>query len=159
MATDKEILTQFINEVYADFQKVIPKSIQAKGLNKEVTDTTGIITAWKYINVLEYGRRPTKAGAKKGSPTLQQELLKWIESKGIVAKATTGKKPITQEALSWAMSRSIHKKGNLLWQQLQGQSNGLLSNVVSQQRINALLGAFGDKYRSQVSSAIVKQFG
>jgi hypothetical protein len=62
-----------------------------------------IVTS-KYIGALVGGRKPTST-TTKGSPTLREVILEWIDDKGITPKDGT------KESLSYAIAQKIHKDG------------------------------------------------
>lgn len=57
------------------------------------------LKASDYLKYVDKGRRPTAKGAKKGSPSLVEQITKWVRFKGISPKAVY---PITKK---------IHKFG------------------------------------------------
>ena len=108
----------------------------ANGVTLEISGSPYLSTLWE-------GRKPTSPSAKKGNPTLQQILLKWIESKSIVPKALPNGNIPTLEQLSWAMAKSMHKKGDLLYQR--GGTNNSFDMVLTKSRIDNLINLLVDE--------------
>lgn len=145
---DKEILQQFVDAIVPALKEV--SGSFGDTIESEVTDDGFEITASPFINVLVDGRAPTSTGATKGSPTLQETILSWIESKSITARATTKGVIPTSEQLSWAISKSIHMHGTVLYRQ--GGGNNIFDPIITQKRIDNLLNLLGDKYFTEVIS-------
>lgn len=84
------------------------------------------ISPFNYIMTLEYGRGPTKSGAARSSPTLQEGILSWMQSRGI------NPPDITQESLSYLIARKIHREGTQVWKDYgsKGRGTGIISDVV-----------------------------
>jgi len=150
--TDKEILLQFAESLVPELKAVSGRF--ADSIESDVTDDTLEITASPYIRVLIDGRKPTSAGAKKGSLTLQQIILKWIGEKSITPKADSEGKIPTVEQLSWMISKSIHRHGTKLYQQ--GGGNRIFDSILSDARINSLMSMLGQNYQAQISSIVMK---
>lgn len=142
-----EIFKQFATDIVPELRKVSKRfadSIESEADEKHLT-----IFASPYISVLIDGRPPTRSGATKGSPTLQQIIRKWIDTKGIIPRERNGQIP-TLEQLSWAISKSIHMKGDLLYQR--GGGNNIFDGIITESRIDNLLNLIGEKYFLEVSS-------
>jgi len=112
-------------------------------LKTNANGTTLTISGSPYLSTLWEGRRPTSPSAPKGSPTLQQILLEWIKSKSIVPKALPNGNIPTLEQLSWAMAKSMHKKGDLLYQR--GGKNNSFDYVFTKSRIDGLINLLSDE--------------
>lgn len=145
---DKEILQQFVDAIVPALKEV--SGSFGDSIESEVTDDGFEITASPFINVLIDGRAPTSAGATKGSPTLQQTILDWIQSRSITARANTKGIIPTTEQLSWAISKSIHMHGTVLYQQ--GGGNNIFDPIITQKRIDNLLNLVGDRYFTEINS-------
>lgn len=141
-AKAKEILEQFAKDIVPELQAV-SKGF-APSISYEVGEDFLIITASPYIRVLIDGRRPTRPGAPKGSPTLQQAILAWINRHSIVGRANKQGVVPTAEQLSWAISKSIHLYGTKLYQQ--GGGNNIFDTIITTQRIDNLLNLLSDKF-------------
>ena len=153
---DLEILKQFCEGIEEEYRKRIPRvsGATADSLEVNVTETYGELRAAAYIGVLEDGRAPTRNSSGKGE-SLREKILEWITLAGIVPFANEQGVIPTDEQLSWAIATKIHKEGNLLYRK--GGKSGVLSNVVTDSRLKALLGAFGDRY-SFVTSEVFDKF-
>ena len=123
----------------------------AKSLAYAIKDTdTGFnvqITGADYIYYLVNGRKPTRT-KKRGSPTLQEIILDWIEVKGIVPREEN----MTIESLSWAISTKIHKDGIKVPNEF---NNGTLLDVIN---TKALAEQVKPAYIERIRSDIMKGF-
>lgn len=153
MASDLDILNQFAKVIVPELQAVSGRF--AESIKAETTPKSLTITASPYINTLIDGRPPTRDGATKGSPTLQQILKEWINTKGITPQARNGRVP-SIESLSWAMSKSIHTYGDLLWQR--GGGNNIFDGIITESRINSLLNSFSEKYYNEIKTINLPNF-
>lgn len=112
-------------------------------LKTNANGTVLTISGSPYLSTLWEGRKPTSPNAKKGSPTLQEILLEWIKSKSIVPIALADGNIPTLEQLSWAMAKSMHKKGDLLYQR--GGKNNSFDYVFTKSRIDSLINLLSDE--------------
>lgn len=140
----KEIFQRFIDEVEPQLKQVVGSF--APTIESEVKDYSFTIYASPYIRVLIDGRKPTSEGAAKGNPTLQMVILDWIRRKSI----QPDKPNMTQEGLSWAISKSIHKRGTLLYQR--GGGNRIFDNILTVDREEKLLSLISDFYYTQITT-------
>lgn len=140
--TNEEIFKQFSETIVPELQKVSGRF--ASSIESEFTDDTLTISASPFIRVLIDGRKPTSPNARKGSPTLQQIIRKWIDEKGISPRATASGVIPTKDQLSWAISKSIHVKGTLLWQR--GGGNNIFDTILTPIRIENLLNLLSNQY-------------
>ena len=152
MSSLKEIFQKFVDLVEPEIKQVSKRF--APSIESEVRDDSFTIYASPYIRVLIDGRKPTSPSAPKGSPTLQQILLEWIREKSIQPDKPT----MTQEQLSWAISRSMHKKGDLLYQSIQngGPTNNIFDKILTTERENKLLSLISEFYFVQITSIVEK---
>jgi len=139
MSATRDILEGLGQQLFIE-AKSVSKGF-APSMELKVDDNSITILADKYIPTLWKGRAPTKFGAKKGNPTLQETLLSWIKRNNIKPKQSN----VSDVALSWAMSKSIHKYGTKLYQQ--GGKQNIFELILTNNRIEA------------VSTLIVDQFG
>jgi len=140
----KEIFKRFIDEVEPQIKQVVGSF--APTIESEVKDYSFTIYASPYIRVLIDGRKPTREGATRGNPTLQMVILDWIRRKSI----QPDKPNMTQESLSWAISKSIHKRGTLLYQR--GGGNRIFDNILTVDREEKLLSLISDFYFIQITT-------
>ena len=148
LSANKEILEQFAKEILPELQGV-SKGF-APSISYEVGDDFLLITASPYIRVLIDGRAPTREGAKKGSPTLQEAILSWIERHSITPRANKDGKIPTQEQLSWMISKSIHKYGTKLYQQ--GGGNNIFDTIITTERIDNLLNLLTERFIVEIKA-------
>ena len=144
MSSLKEIFQRFIDEVEPQIKQVVGSF--APTIESEVKDYSFTIYASPYIRVLIDGRKPTREGAAKGNPTLQMVILDWIRKKSI----QPDKPNMTQEGLSWAISKSIHKRGTLLYQR--GGGNRIFDNILTVDKEEKLLSLISDFYFIQITT-------
>lgn len=158
MATDQEIAEQFLNNIRADIiTKHISLGQKASGetisrLRTVATSLGGILFGPQHIFALDRGRGPTRGGGGGGGQTLQQRIFDWLQfgKYGLTFSDTK-----ERTSLSWAISKKIHKKGT----QLFGTGgSGLLADIVTSQRLDALTGAFADNKATQFKTEVLKNF-
>lgn len=111
MQSDEQIIQELMDRLVKEVKYSLPIATgrTAKSVHG-VQDKDGMgfqILGGLQIGALINGRKPTSSGAKKGSPSLQEAILEWIEAKSIQPKETS----MTQLQLSWAISQSIHRHG------------------------------------------------
>jgi hypothetical protein len=146
--TNREIFEQFAKQIVPELQAV-SKGF-APSISYEVTDNSLIITASPYIRVLIDGRAPTRSGAKRGNPTLQEAILSWINRHSITPRANKDGKAPTQEQLSWMISKSIHKYGTKLYQQ--GGGNNIFDTIITVDRIENLVNLMTNKFYTEIKA-------
>jgi len=165
----EQVLTQFIETLQVEIQAGLPRSVSGKtraGVESNVTSSadgiSGTLTAPKYIFTFEYGRPPTRQGATKGSPTLQQAIEQWVEAKNfrwsreIKRGGSTFIKVLTAKQMSWAIAIKIHKEGNKLFRDLKGGKTGVITGVVTDARIKAFTDAFSEKTSRLILNDVYK---
>ena len=152
MSANKEILEQFAKDILPELQGV-SKGF-APSISYEVGEDFLLITASPYIRVLIDGRAPTREGAKKGSPTLQEAILSWIERHSITPRANKDGKIPTQEQLSWMISKSIHKYGTKLYQDIQNGAtpNNIFDTIITTERIDNLLNLLTERFIVEIKA-------
>lgn len=152
--TDQEILRQFAETVVPELRKVAGKSFGAS-IDYETTEDSLEIFGSPFISVLVDGRRPTKSGAPRSNPSLQDRIRFWIEEKGIQPKPDANGNIPSVESLSFMIARSIHKKGTLLFQR--GGGNNIFDIVLTNDRLESLLSLFGEKYLNTIESGVLRE--
>ena len=153
-----EILKQFDEEVMPQI-KVASKRFAPTVTSEISQNANGVsyeISGSPYLITLIDGRPPTSPNAKKGNPTLQQILLDWIKQKGIIPRPLENGQFPTLESLSWAMSKSMHKKGDLLYQR--GGTNNPFDAIITTSRLDNLLNLFSNDLLIDVNNAVIKDF-
>ena len=123
-----------------------------------------VIDGAGYGYYLEHGRGPTKNGGPRPGK-VQQEILKWLKTKGISATPYTRKDGTRQDqaaadkSLAFLIARKIHRDGNRLYQQ--GGQSGVISGAVTKTRIEAFTDTFKKQYgpllRNEFLSTFFKQ--
>jgi hypothetical protein len=123
-----------------------------KSIRYEVSDGELRIYALNYIGALQYGRKPTVNG-NQGGPTLRDRIRIWLDQKGIEPEDG-----ISKESLAYLIARKIHREGTSIYQRTQGQSSGLLDDVINQLFIDnlekALIFAYVEGVRSEVLKSV-----
>lgn len=156
--TDQELSEQFLTNIRAD---IISKS---KSLGQEASGKTytrirsvstslgGILFGPQHIFALDRGRGPTRGGGGGTGKSLRQKIYEWL---AFQKYGLTWKDNKEREGLSWGISKNIHKKGTSLFRR---GGSGLLSDIVTSQRLDALTGAFADNKSAQFKTEILKNF-
>ncbi len=151
--TDQEILQQFAETVVPELRKVAGKSFGAS-IDYETTSDSLEIYGSPFISVLVDGRRPTKSGVRS-NPSLKERIQFWIEEKGIQPKPDANGNIPSIESLAFMITRSIHKKGTLLFQR--GGGNNIFDTVLTNDRLESLLSLFGEKYLNTIESGVLRE--
>ena len=158
--SEKGILTEFLLGLQKDITQnaiaagnnVTGETIRSIGF--EATETKGILYGAPYIMVLEDGRGPSRGGSSSGGGKLQDIIYKWIGDKGVFNITEEREK----KGLAYIIARKIHQEGSLLYRK--GGKSGVISNVITDERINAFIETFGkvtyDNFREE-SYRIFKQ--
>lgn len=95
------------------------------------------IEANKNIVYLEKGRKPTQKG-NRGSTVLFDEIVKWIDAKGIVAD-------IDKERLAYAITNKINKEG------YEG-TKGLYTDVLNDELVKSISDKIGRTVINQLAN-------
>lgn len=157
--TDREIAVQFLNGIQAEIvnkhealgQKASGETIQA--LRVEPTEKGGILFGPEHLFALETGRGPTKGGGAGGGQSLQSRIFDWLQFKkyGINYENTQERKSI-----SFAIAKTIHEKGTKLFRDR--ANSGLLTDIITANRLAAMTGAFGRNKATGITSDILPAF-
>lgn len=165
----EQVLQQFLDSVAGDIRVRVPvvtgrtrDSIQTKV--ERIGDGAfgrlrGELTANEYIYTFEKGRGPTKPGAAKGSPTLQQAIKEWIEATGLRFFRKLkggGVRPILPEQMSWMIAIKMHNEGNALYRKLAGGDTGVISDATNKARLEAFTKVFGARIGTYMDTQILK---
>jgi hypothetical protein len=105
------------------------------------------VLALQQIGAAEYGRKPTSAGAEKGSPTLFEAIKEWAQIRGIVTNINDRK----QLGIVYAITKHIHKNG---WKT---KLDRPLSSVTDNLDLDAILKPLVVFQVSQFESGIIKE--
>lgn len=143
----EEILKKLGEELALEMKAKVPKVTgrTADSIEVESDATSFTILGDAHIFNLIEGRKPTKANAVAGNPTLQQKIFEWIKAAGITPREPS----MSQLSLSWAISKSIHKNG------YKGKGN-FFESVLTQRRIDSISDALLTKV-SEASSNIINK--
>lgn len=114
------------------------QSVQYKVVG-DLSLITLTIEANKNIVYLEQGRKPTQKG-NRGSTVLFDEIVKWIDAKGIVAD-------IDKERLAYAITNKINKEG------YEG-TKGLYTDVLNDDFIKKVSEQLGRNITTQLANGI-----
>lgn len=136
-----------------DMTKAIPKATgeTQKSMAIKFFGTTTITTGFairggEQIDAIIDGRKPTSAGAAKGSPTLQQKMLAYIQA----LRIRPNDPKMTSLQLSYAFANHIHQHG------FKGQGN-IFKTVVNKRRFDALTKSILDSEVLNVQSSLRKE--
>ena len=157
MFNDRELLGQFGESLLNDLKDNTTGSVKEK-LQLELTEFGFNITGPSWIGVFEKGRGPTKPGAAKGNPTLQESILGWIDGHGITGRPNDKGKVPTNTQLSWMISNYIHLHGNKLYRELNGGKTDYFDSVFTEDRIESFIKVFGDGYNDKIFSELIDAF-
>lgn len=146
--TTKEIFEQFAEKVVPELREVSGRF--AESIRYEAKENSLVISGDQHIGVLVNGRPPTSSNPVIGPKSLQQIILEWIPTKNIVPRPDQNGRIPTVEQLSWAISKSIHMKGDLLYQR--GGKNNRFDVILTEDRINSMLSLIGERYFATVNS-------
>jgi hypothetical protein len=149
--TDKDILQQFGAQVITDVkaaavaQNRVASHRAERSLRQDVTDSTlEVIDGAGYI---EWGWERGRGPGKK--PPISK-IMQWIVDKGL---------PILEKdrrGVAFAIAITHERKGSLLHRQ--GGRSGVLTDMITPQRVSNLTETFATKYLNQVTSEILKAF-
>lgn len=151
MSIQKPLLEQLGKTLVGQFRANIAP-MRASGRTMDsihaiVTDDTLRVLALQQIGAAEYGRKPTSAGAEKGSPTLFEAIKEWAQIRGIVTDINDKK----QLGIVYAITKHIHKNG---WKT---KLDKPLSSVTDNLDLDALLKPLVVFQVSQFESGIIKE--
>lgn len=151
MASDKEILQQFGDQVITDVKEAaiqqgrVASHRAENELRSDVTDSSlDVIDGAGYVNWgWEEGRGP-------GGRPPTSKIAQWIRDKRL---------PIPENrinSVAFVIARKIGEQGSLLFRQ--GGRSGVLSATITTQRVSSLSSTFATKYLNEVTSEILKAF-
>lgn len=145
-----ELISAFLEELKAEIvQNLKDRGNVASGetINSleviPIDENTVALWGAKHLMALEDGRKPTRSGAESGSPTLFERIKQWIDDKGL-------------DLNPYAVTKKIHKEGTSLYRQ--GGKSGVISTVITEQRINNFLEIFSREFMSSAESAVISEF-
>lgn len=149
----KDILLSFLQQISKDIktaqsqQKRIASGKTALSLEPEANAATGILYGNISVNVLETGRKP--GAVPKG---FQAIILKWMSDKGIFQSEKLAK----QKSIAFLIARKIQEHGTAL--HIQGGKSGVLSNVITEERISVFETQVLQKMGREIQEGIITTF-
>jgi hypothetical protein len=161
MQSSNEVLNKFGENLVNDIKFAIRnKNLTGKGpsvasgdlvnsVRYEVKENELSIYALQYIGALQYGRKPT-VNPIAGNPTLKERIRVWLDQKGIEPDG------ITKDSLAFLIARKIHREGTSIYQRTQGQSSGLLDDVLNDQLIERIQSELVFSFVTEIRSEILK---
>lgn len=147
---ETETLSQFFRDVRNDIIKEHIKQGQyttgktAKQIEYEVSGFRGVLYGPSYVGVLETGRKGGKV--PKGFIEIIKE---WAVNKRIFSR---GDKRLNW--FSYFTAKKIAEEGTKLHRQ--GGKSGVITNVINDERISALVKTIADYERTKILSEVVK---
>lgn len=133
MSQIQDLLLQLGNETAEKIKANIPKATgkTAAAIRVESDAVSVSIFGPDYVYALEYGRGPTKS-TTKSNPTLLEQIKEWAMAKSIISDDSKASLSIV-----YAITKSIHKRGTLLYQS--GQPSGVISSVINNISQNSIM--------------------
>lgn len=157
--SDLEILNQIGSALLADMKAQVPvvTGETANSMEYSVEGLSISIIGNKSIGALQDGRKPT-SGNGSASESLHDKILAWATAKSLTPKIIKEGQSAEKafESMVWAMTKSIHAKGTLLYQQ--GGGVDLFASVITESRLNSIADVFFDSKKLAIESSIIKQF-
>lgn len=114
---------------------------------------------------LDDGRPPTRGTGTSGQPSLFSAILQWVKDKGISPAGRPPRKrgerkgePYSlddlQRSLAGAITQVIHTQGTKIYRDK--TPTGVIRNVITEQRIQILLDALGEKNMQLISGEVLR---
>jgi hypothetical protein len=119
-----------------------------KSIKIDTKENESVMTGNRYIGAVVNGRRASSAGGK-GSTALYDQIVQWIEDKGIQPKDDISKK-----SLAFLITRHIHKFGIKIPNEY--NDGKLLDDTFTQESIEDLKSRLGKNIVTQITSDIKK---
>jgi hypothetical protein len=162
--TIKETISEWLGEVRTDigkkYEEIEHFGIFAKDANfpdlieTNIEEVNGLyksqVLGPYYTYWLEHGRGPT-LDPTPHNPTVREVVLRWIKKYGVQAY----NKKYNQSTLAFFISKSIHENGI----KVPGKYNpgGLISDVITQQRVQDLYRKVGQVFINEIRSDVIKE--
>ncbi|WP_187774826.1 hypothetical protein [Pedobacter sp. BS3] len=147
--TDLEILVDFLRKIELEIKANMIANNQVA--TRKTIDSFEVITpndvsaelwAAKWVMALEDGRKPTSHTGpfQSAGKTLVESIKEWIAAKKL-------------DLNPYAVARKIHAEGTKLYRQ--GGKSGVISTVITEQRLSNLVEIFADQYLSSLESNLL----
>jgi len=150
--TDQELIFTFMNtlriEIIREQEKLKLRATgqSAKSLRVEATNTVGKLLGDEAIIFQETGRR-------SGRMPPIEKIKMWVAVGKYGITATSDK---DRTSIAWAIAKKIANKGTLISTFPNG--SGLLSNVITAQRIGAFAKTFAEVKAAEIHGQILEVF-
>ena len=97
-------------------------------------------------------KRITKFGAVPGQSTARVlDIKSWIQEKPVST-------PLPTNTLAYLITRSISKKGNMVWRTHKGANSGLLEDALKQSKFDTFIDLIASKAVEGITDNIVAAF-
>jgi len=151
---DREILNQFAQSVVPEIQSVVGSF--APSIGYRIGESALTIDGHPHIGVLNYGRGPTRNGVGRSDPSLNEQIMAWIQRHNITPQERNGK-TITRETLGYLITKSIHENGTRLYQEIKrgGKPRDVFGNIITESRIENLLSLLSTSYEQRLTSDLL----
>lgn len=153
--SSKTIISKGLKSLLDDLVKAYDtKGMRASGnfekeLEVKATETNGVLYGANYTQQLETGQ---EAGGVNGQSfsELSSDIDKWVDDKQISSRING---EITKNQLVFLITRKIWREG---WNRKGYGGIDLISEVVTDERLQSIIDEVGDYYMVTVSTEIVK---
>lgn len=148
MSVQQELLLKLAETMAMQVRKNI-EPMRASGktadsVHGRATESTSEVWAFEHIGALEYGRKPTSAGATQGNPTLFEQIKEWAQVKGIVDNINDRK----QLGIVYAITKKIHREG---WKtKLEKPISSVLEELDYDTLLRELTAYYGTRFESDI---------
>lgn len=148
LKTNDQIIKEWLEELRVDLiAKYNELGLKASGnyekeLKAENTDKKAVMIAPRYAEMMEIGRRP-------GTAPPRSAIEKWIDDKGL-------KYDIPKSSLAFLIQRKIKRDGIKVPNKY--NAGGVISSVITEDRINALINKLTFVQVGKITNEIYKMF-
>lgn len=152
---------QILQEEFDSLRQDLIIAYEAKGMRASgnfpesldiiIGDSFAELWGDEYAEQLEYGRGVTKSSGS-GDNTLVEDIEQWILDKGVFTAAL---EEIKLSSLAFLIARKIHNEG---WNRAQHGGVGLISEVITEKRLQLIIDRFGESELIKFSSDIIDIF-
>lgn len=146
---------QKVKQLKAKAARLSVTGTMAEGYRHEVKGGLTIFGV-HYLQWAETGRGPTRSGAKKGNPTLQQSILLWLRIKNLPLFRNKKGQYLSRVAMSYMISGKIHREGTKLWRDK--KTRDVYSSIVTQSEVEKLMKKISGDYIIETQSDLLKAF-